>query len=121
MQVDVLTLAVTTVITGIVGWLVRVLTAKLDAYMGESTRWRESVDAKLDGHSADMEAIKDATQTNMRSNLLHYAEKYLTRGWVTPEERASLYDMHQKYSALNANGYIDGYIDRVMALPDKEV
>ena len=121
MQVDVMTLVVTTTITGIVGWLVRVLTAKLDGYMAESARWRDSVDEKLDAHGSDMDAIKDATQTTMRTTLLHYAEKYLTRGWLTPEERASLYNMHQKYAALDANGYIDSYIDRVMALPDKEV
>jgi hypothetical protein len=57
----------------------------------------------------------------MRTTILHYAEKYLERGWVTPEERASLFDMHHKYSSLNANGFIDGYMARVSQLPDKEI
>ena len=88
--------------------------AETEAKRAADAKWQESVTQKLD-------SLTDATQTTMRTTLLHYVEKYLTRGWVTPEERASLYDMHQKYSALDANGYIDGYIDRVMALPDKEV
>ena len=88
--------------------------AETEAKRATEAAWQQSVTAKLD-------SLTDATQTTMRTTLLHYVEKYLTRGWVTPEERASLYDMHQKYSALDANGYIDGYIARVMALPDKEV
>jgi hypothetical protein len=49
------------------------------------------------------------------------SEKYLTRGWVTSEERSALCDMHDKYAALNANGFIDGYMARVNQLPDKEI
>ena len=121
MQVDVLALVVSTSITGVVGWLIKTLLDAFRGYMADSAQWRTRMDEKLDTNAADMKAIKDATQTTMRTSLLHYAEKYLSRGWVTPEERASIYDMHQKYSALDANGYIDGYIERVMALPDKEI
>lgn len=120
-KVDVLTLAISTVITGAVGWGVKLLLDTLQGYIGESTRWRKQMDERIESQSVDMSAIKDATQTTMRTTLLHYCEKYLTRGWVTPEERASIWDMHQKYSALQANGYIDGYIERVMALPDHEI
>lgn len=121
MQVDVLALVVSTSITGAVGWIVKTLLDSFKSYMADSAQWRTRMDEKMDSHAVDMAAIKDATQTTMRTSLLHYAEKYLSRGWVTPEERASIYDMHQKYSALNANGYIDGYIERVMALPDREI
>lgn len=113
-NIDAIALIVTTCITGAVGWAVKALLDQLKEYRGESKEWREGLDGKVD-------ALTDATQTTMRTTLLHYAEKYLTRGWVTPEERASFYDMHSKYSALNANGYIDGYLERVMALPDKEI
>lgn len=76
--------------------------------------WQASVTGKLD-------SLTDATQTTMRATLLHYIEKYLTRGWLTPEERAALVDMHRKYSALNANGLIDGYMARIATLPDREI
>lgn len=88
--------------------------AETEAKRKKEEEWRTTLDAKVD-------AITDATQTTMRTTILHYCEKYITRGWVTPEERASLYDMHKKYAALNANGFIEGYVERVMALPDKEI
>jgi len=107
-----------TIITGLISaailWGVRTLTKALKDYSAESKAWRTSMDVKLD-------AIADATQTTMRTQLLHMSEKYLTRGWVTPEERAALCDMHAKYAALNANGFIDGYMQRVNQLPDKEI
>lgn len=93
---------------------IRMLAKALHDYSAESRAWRATLDGKLD-------ALTDATQTTMRTSILHYAEKYLERGWVTPEERASLFDMHEKYAALNANGFIDGYMARVQQLPDKEI
>ena len=107
-----------TIITGLISAAIlagiRMLTKALKDYSAESKAWRTSIDGKLD-------ALNDATQTTMRTTILHYAEKYLERGWVTPEERASLFDMHHKYSSLNANGFIDGYMARVNQLPDKEI
>lgn len=107
-----------TIVTGLISaailWGVRTMTKVIKSYGAESRAWRSSLDAKLD-------AITDATQTTMRTQLLHMSEKYLTRGWVTPEERAALCDMHAKYAALHANGYIDGYMQRVSQLPDKEI
>jgi hypothetical protein len=83
--------------------------------------WRERMDGSMADIDAKLDVLNEATQTTMRTTLLHYIEKYLTRGWVTPEERASLMDMHRKYAALNANGFIDGYMRRVAELPDKEI
>lgn len=107
-----------TIITGLIsaGILggVRALIKAFKVYSAESQRWRASIDTKLDD-------LNNATQTTMRTQLLHMSEKYLTRGWVTSEERAALCDMHEKYAALHANGYIDGYMQRVNQLPDKEI
>ena len=88
--------------------------AETEAKRKAEAEWRDAVTASLD-------ALTDATQTTMRATLLHYIEKYLTRGWLTPEERAALLDMHHKYSALNANGLIDGYMERIAQLPDREI
>ena len=83
--------------------------------------WRAEIVERLDEQDAKLDALTDATQTTMRTSLLHYIEKYLTRGWITPEERSSLTDMHNKYAALNANGFIDGYMSRIAKLPDREI
>jgi len=95
--------------------------AETDAKRRAEAEWRERVEGSVAGIDAKLDALNEATQTTMRTTLLHYIEKYLTRGWVTPEERASLMDMHRKYAALNANGFIDGYMARVAELPDREI
>ena len=134
-------------ITGFLAWaapiastvIVTALTAQIKARQDEGERkrdearseteakrraeaeWRERVEGSVADIDAKLDVLNEATQTTMRTTLLHYIEKYLTRGWVTPEERASLMDMHAKYAALNANGFIDGYMARVAELPDKEI
>ena len=95
--------------------------AETEAKRRAEAEWRERMDGSMADIDAKLDVLNEATQTTMRTTLLHYIEKYLTRGWVTPEERASLMDMHRKYAALNANGFIDGYMRRVAELPDKEI
>lgn len=95
--------------------------AETDAKRKAEAEWRDRMEKRIDEIDEKVSAINDATQTTMRATLLHQIEKYLTRGWITPEERASIYDMHAKYSALNANGLIDGYMERVSRLPDKDI
>lgn len=95
--------------------------AETEAKRRAEAEWRERVEGSVAGIDAKLDVLNEATQTTMRTTLLHYIEKYLTRGWVTPEERASLMDMHRKYAALNANGFIDGYMRRVAELPDREI
>lgn len=114
--------------TIIITWLTAVINRRMDESKKDAEKeaserraWRASVDERISEVDAKIDVLTDATQTTMRTTLLHYCEKYLTRGWVTPEERASLFDMHEKYSRLNANGYIDGYMQRVDKLPDREI
>ena len=67
MQVDVVTLAVTTTITGVVGWGVKALLDLLTSYIHSSQEWREKMDGKVD-------SIMGATQTTMRATLIHNYE-----------------------------------------------
>ena len=104
-----------TIITGVVGWLVKMVLDSLKQYKDESAEWRNSLDTKIDG-------ISDATQATMRTTILHYCEKYLTREWITSEELSSLLDMHSKYIVIAPNnGFINAYIERVKQLPVKEI
>lgn len=116
MQVEIpLELLLNTILTGAVGWIVKSVLDELKSYRQESKQWRTDMDAKVD-------SINDATQANMRTNILHYCEKYLSRGWVTSEELRSLIDLHEKYTTLNDhNGFINGYMDRVQQLEIREI
>lgn len=104
-----------TVLTGVVGWLVKLVLDSLKEYKDESKKWRVNLDKKVDG-------IGDATQATMRTTILHYCEKYITRDWITSEELSSLLDMHKKYTIIKPdNGFIDAYVERVKQLPLKEI
>lgn len=104
-----------TVLTGVVGWLVKLVLDTLKSYSDESKAWRKKMDDKVDG-------IGDATQATMRTTILHYCEKYITRDWITSEELSSLLDMHKKYTVINPkNGFIDAYVERVKQLQIREI
>lgn len=107
-------LVIPTIVTGIVGWLVKTLLDMLRGYIESSHQWRSKTDEKLD-------TIMGATQTTMRATLIHNYEKYQERGWLTPEERASWCDMHDKYAAMGFNGLIDTYRAKLDNLQDREI
>ena len=83
--------------------------------------WRADIIERLDEQDAKLDTLTDGVQTTMRTDLIHLYEKFTTRGWITPEERAAWHDMHAKYSALNANGLIDSYSAKLDELPDREI
>ena len=107
-------LVIPTIVTGVVGWLVKALLDTMRGYISDSQTWRSKMDGKVD-------TIMGATQTTMRATLIHNYEKYAERGWLTPEERASWCDMHDKYSAMGFNGLIDTYRRKLDELDDKEI
>lgn len=88
--------------------------AETDAKRAAEAKWRDEMDVKVDNLTA-------ATQANMRTNLCHLYEKYMTRGWLTSEEHTSWHNMHEMYAALNANGLIDSYAERIDQLPHHEI
>ena len=114
MNVDITTLIISTCVTGAVGYLVKMSLDMLKGYIESSKQWRAKTDGKLD-------TIMGATQTTMRATLIHNYEKYAERGWLTPEERASWCDMHDKYAAMGFNGLIDTYRAKLDDLPDREL
>lgn len=107
-------LIIPTAITGAVGLVVKALFDMLKSYVEESKAWRKDLDRRFD-------TLMGATQTTMRATLIHNAEKYFDRGWITPEERASWCDMHDRYSALGANGLIETYRHKLDKLHDRQI
>ena len=121
MQVDFVTLAVSTAVSGVIGWGVKTLLDLCREYFKTSSEWRAKNDARMAKLDAKTECIMGATQTTMRATLIHNYEKYAERGWLTPEERASWCDMHDKYSAMGFNGLIDSYRAKLDMLEDREI
>ena len=71
---------------------------------------------RLDKQDELFALLLRSQQQTMRANLVHLAEKYLSRGWLTSEELKAYVDMYNAYSELGFNGYIKTYMDKLNAL-----
>lgn len=104
-----------TILTGIVGWVVKMSLDKLKEYQEESKQWRLQIDKKID-------TISDATKADMRINIVYSCEKCLRRGWITSEELSSITNLHERYTNLiGKNGFITEYLERIERLEIKEI
>ena len=76
----------------------------------------------FEGLTSRVDNLQDAQSSTMRTQLIHYAEKYFERGWFTPEEHESWHDMHERYSKIvGKNGFVDSYKRKLDLLPEKEL
>lgn len=91
--------------------------AETDAKRAKEAEWRESVTEHMRRQDENMGLMTSSLQSTMRATLIHNAEKYFSRGSITPEEHASWCDMHDRYSAMGFNGLIDTYRVRIDKLP----
>lgn len=105
---------VQTALTALIGLIVGSLYKHALDYFKAGKEWRTKTGEKID-------KLADAQQSTMRATLIHNSEKYFERGWITPEERASWCDMHDRYSALGFNGLIDTYRSKINQLPDRNI
>ena len=113
LQVDVLTLVVTTCVTGCVGWAVKTLLDQLRSYTTESKAWRQKMDEKIS-------VINESLVCVMRGDLIHKAHRYVDdRGYATIEEKESWHEEWEQYQAVcPRNGFIDALAEQVMSLPE---
>lgn len=79
--------------------------------------WREAMSRHMAQLDEKMGLTTSSLQSTMRATLIHNAEKYFSRGSITPEEHASWCDMHDRYSSMGFNGLIDTYRTRIDKLP----
>ena len=108
-------LLINTVITGVIGWVVKVTLDKLKQYQEESKEWRNQLDSKLDH-------LSDATKADMRVNIVYSCEKCLKRGWITAEQLSSILNLHDRYNDLvGHNHFVSSYIDRIETLEVKAI
>lgn len=108
-------LLINTILTGIVGWIVKTTLDKIKEYQKETTLWRSQTDDKID-------RIADATKADMRVNLVYSCEKAFRRNWTTSEELSSIQNLYTRYDILNGeNGFIKEYMDRLKKLEIREI
>ena len=126
LQVDIIALAVTSLVTGVVGWFVKVLTGKLDEYVNESKAWREGIERRMDKQDECVESILEAQCTQMRSDITHKIHRYMDDlGCASMEEKQSLYAEYEVYCDVCRkhgikNHFVERLISQVMELPERE-
>ena len=124
-QVDVLTLAITTLVTGAVGWLVKAVLDALRGYIAQSAEWRSKMDERMDEQDATIRAVLEAQCTQMRSDITHKVHRYMDDlRAASTEEKQSLWAEYEVYCVICAkygieNHFVEQLVRQVMELPDR--
>ena len=100
--------------------------AKTDARRAAEAEWREHVVTRLDQQDGRIDTILTAQCSQMRSDILHKAHRYIDDlGCASTEEKEALWAEWEDYSAIcDANNITNHFIDKlanqVMSLPNRE-
>ena len=99
--------------------------AKTDAKRKAEAEWRDSIDRRLDQQDGRIDTILTAQCSQMRSDLIHRAHRYIDDlGCAGTEEKQSFWAEYEDYmricDASNiVNHFIDNLAKQVMALPNR--
>ena len=100
--------------------------ADTDAKRAAEAEWRDCVVARLDQQDERIDTILTAQCSQMRSDILHKAHRYIDDlGCASTEEKEALWAEWEDYSAIcDANNITNHFIDKlanqVMTLPNRE-
>lgn len=99
--------------------------AKTDAKRAAEAEWREHVVTRLDQQDERIDTIITAQCSQMRSDLIHRAHRYIDDlGCAGTEEKQSFWAEYEDYMRIcDANSIVNHFIDnlakQVMALPNR--
>lgn len=99
---------------------------KTDAKRAAEAEWREHVVTRLDQQDERIDTILTAQCSQMRSDLIHRAHRYIDDlGCAGTEEKQSFWAEYEDYMRIcDANNIVNHFIDnlakQVMALPNRE-
>lgn len=99
--------------------------AKTDAKRAAEAEWREHVVTRLDHQDERIDTILTAQCSQMRSDLIHRAHRYIDDlGCAGTEEKQSFWAEYEDYMRIcDANNVVNHFIDnlakQVMALPNR--
>lgn len=101
--------------------------SQTDAKRKAEAEWRNSIECRLDHQDEKIDAVLKGQTTQMRSDLIHRAHRYLDDlGKASTEEKDAFNDEYEDYCAICEaygikNSFIDSLADRVMCLPERDV
>lgn len=97
-----------------------------EAKRAAEAEWRDGIEHRLDQQDAKIESVLKGQCTQMRSDILHKAHRYLDDlNCASTEEKQALWSEYEDYTAIcDANNITNHFIDRlvsqVMQLPNRE-
>lgn len=100
--------------------------ADTDAKRAAEAEWRECVVSRLDKQDERIDTILTAQCSQIRSDILHKAHRYIDDlGCASTEEKEALWAEWEDYSAIcDANNITNHFIDKlanqVMTLPNRD-
>ena len=101
--------------------------AETEAKRKADAEWREHIETRMDGQDEKIMSMLKSQVTQMRSDTLHRAHRYLDDlGCASTEEKSAFWAEYQDYCELCEqygieNGFVDELAKRVMALPEREI
>lgn len=101
--------------------------ADTDAKRKAEAEWREGVNKRLDEQDEKIDAVLKGQTTQMRSDLLHKAHRYVDDlGCASTEEKDAFWAEYEDYMSIcDANNITNHFIEqlaqRVMGLPNREL
>lgn len=101
--------------------------ADTDAKRRAEAEWRSCVERQLAAHDDKIYAVLRGQTTQMRSDLIHKAHRYLDDlGKASTDEKDAFHEEYKDYCAICdaygiQNSFIDSIAQRVMALPERDV
>ena len=101
--------------------------AATDAKRAAEAEWRDGVDRRLDVQDEKIQAILKGQATQMRSDLIHRAHRYIDDlGCASVEEKKAFWDEYEDYCEICRvhnikNSFVDEMARQVMALPERSI
>ena len=101
--------------------------AETEAKRAAEAAWRDSVDKRMDEHDDKIMSMLKSQVTQMRSDLLHRAHRYIDDlGCASIEEKDAFWAEYVEYCELCEqygieNSFVDELVQRVMSLPEREL
>lgn len=100
--------------------------AETEAKRKAEAEWRSSIEARLAEQDAKIDAVLRGQTTQMRSDLVHRAHRYIDDlHAASTDEKQAFWAEYEDYAAIcDANGiknsFIDNIAQQVMELPNRK-
>lgn len=99
--------------------------ADTDAKRAAEARWRDSIEARMKDQDDKIDAVLKGQTTQMRSDLIHKAHRYIDDlGCASMEEKKAFDEEYKDYCAICEaygikNNFVAHLAERVGELPDR--